>query len=105
MLREDPTLFERVAAQEDVNHGLIYEEVDQAKANAVDLNSVAYMEAPVPEIKNASTWAVLQSPTLRCHMLWRPNRWRTGPCTKARLLDPNGMLFFSFKTLSIKSHE
>lgn len=46
MLIEDPTPFKLVAMQENVNHRLVKEEIDQAEASRSEL--CAYTKAPNP---------------------------------------------------------
>lgn len=55
LLGKDITQFEWAATQENVNHILIEQEIEEAEANTTDADDVAYMEAPSTEFKNAST--------------------------------------------------
>lgn len=57
MLGQEHKQFEQTVEQENVHHQVTDEEIIAAETVALDPDSIQYMEAPVPEFENASTWA------------------------------------------------
>lgn len=56
MLRENATSFQRAPRQENVNHILTKQEMEDAEAKAGEPGAITCMEAPNLEFKNMSTW-------------------------------------------------
>lgn len=57
MLGQERTQFEQMVEQENVHHQMTDEEIIAAETLALDPDSIQYMETPVLEFENASTWA------------------------------------------------
>lgn len=60
MLGHERTQFEQMVEPENVHRQLTDEEIIAAETVALNPDSIQYMEAPVPEFENASTWVILQ---------------------------------------------
>lgn len=50
------TSFEECTCQENLNRMMTEEEIEEVEVNVVDQEPGTYMEAPVAEFENASSW-------------------------------------------------
>lgn len=104
VLRAAMPSFEQYACQENLSRMMTEEEMEEVEVNIVDQEPGAYIEAPVAEFENASTWA-----DTAVARLWLPFVVASQPTDdlsvyQGQIFGSKQEVVHAVKTFSIRSH-
>lgn len=104
VLRAAMPSFEQYACQENLSRMMTEEKMEEVEVNVVDQEPGAYIEAPVAEFENASTWA-----DTAVARLWRPFVVASPPTDdlsvyQGQIFGSKQEVVHAVKTFSIRSH-
>lgn len=105
MLRADVTSFEQVACLENFSRLLTEGEMEQVEANDGDQEPGSYMEAPIPEFENASTWVDIAVDCLWIPYMTVSRPTDDGSLYQGQIFGSKGKVVHSLKTSFIRSHQ
>lgn len=78
---------------------------EDSEANVVDLDSTACVEAPVPELKNESTWVGVTVASLWVLYVMVSQPVNDGSIYKGRIFVSTEEIMYAIKTFSTKLHQ